>query len=49
MVVETLLTTQNDRNIGFSESMQANYTHKTTRSVPKMHFSDIWGPYMVKF
>ena len=28
--------------------MQANYTHVTTGSAPKMHFSDICGPYMVR-
>ena len=33
----------------FSEGMQVNYTHTTTGSAPKMHYSDIWGPYMVKF
>ena len=49
MVVEILLTPQNDRKNGFSEGMQAYYTHAITRSAPRMHFSDIWGPYMVKF
>ena len=49
MVVETWLTLQNDRKIGFSEGMQANYIHTIIGSAPKMHFSDIWGPYMVKF
>ena len=49
MVVETWLTPQNDCKIGFSEGRQANYTHTTTRSALKMHFFDIWGPYMVKF
>ena len=49
MVVETWLTPQNDRKSGFSEGIQANYTHTTTGSAPKMHYSDIWGPYMVKF
>ena len=28
--------------------MQANDTHVTTGSAPKMHFSDICGPYMVR-
>ena len=49
MVVETWLTPQNDCKSGFSEGMQANYTYTTTGSAPKMHYSDIWGPYMVKF
>ena len=48
MVVETWLTPQNDRKVGFSEGRQANYTHTTTASASKMHFSDFWGPYMVK-
>ena len=43
MVVETWLTPQNDHKIEFSEGRQANYTHKTTRSAPKMHFFDFWG------
>ena len=29
--------------------MQANDTYVTTGNAPKMHFSDIWGPYMIKF
>ena len=49
MVLETCLTPQNDRKTWFSGSMQANYTNATTGSAPKMHFSDISGPYMVKF
>ena len=49
MVVETWLIPQNDCKIGFSEGMQANYTHETTGSAPKMNDSHIWGPYMVKF
>ena len=49
MVVETWLTPQNDRKSGFSEGMQANQTHTTTGSAPKINYSDIWGPYMVKF
>ena len=48
MVVETWLTPQNDHKIGFSEERQANHTHTTTGSAPKMHFSDFWGTYMVK-
>ena len=42
MVVETWLTPQNDRKT-------ANYTYATTESAPKMPFSNISGPYMVKF
>ena len=49
MVAETWLIPQNDCKIGFSEGMQANYTHATTGSAPKMNYSHIWGPYMVKF
>ena len=49
MVVETWLTPQNDFKIRFEGSMQANYTHSTTGSAPKIHFSDILGHYMVKF
>ena len=48
MVVETWLIPQNDRKIGFSEGMQSSYTHATTGSAPKMNYSDIWGPCMVK-
>ena len=49
MVVETWLTPQKDCKTRVIGSMQANYIHETTGSTPKMHFSDIWGPYMVTF
>ena len=49
MVVETWLTPQNYRKIRISGGMQANYTHTTTGSAPKINYSDIWAPYMVKF
>ena len=49
MVIETWLTSQNDDNIWFSGSMQTHYTHETTGSASKMHFSDISGPYIGKF
>ena len=29
--------------------MQAKHTHAATGSAPKMYFSNIWEPYMVKF
>ena len=49
MVVETWLTPQNYCKIRISGGMQANYTHTTTGSAPKINYSDIWAPYMVKF
>ena len=48
MVVETWLTPQSDCKSGFSGQMQANYTHVITGSAPKMNYSDIQGPLMVK-
>ena len=38
MVVETWLTPQNDRKTWFRGIIQANYTHATVGSDPKMHF-----------
>ena len=49
MVVETWLTLQNDRKIGFSEICKQIIQIQQSEVPPKMHFSDIWEPYMVKF
>ena len=49
MIVETLLTHQKDPKTRFGESMKANFTHTSTGRALKMHFSNIWGPYTIKF